>query len=76
MLIYFFTSQYTVSLAGRTLLYVNNLNMAFRRWTSGGAGLLPVLFNFFLTMTFYEVHCYLMNEEKVKLFLAKDFSEK
>jgi hypothetical protein len=76
MLLCFFTSQYTISLAGRSLMYVNNINMAFRRWSSDSAELLPVLFNVVLIATIFECHSYIMNEEKVKLFLAKDFSEK
>jgi hypothetical protein len=76
MLLAFFTSQYTISLAGRSLMYVNNINMVFRRWSADQAAILPMVFNLFLVVTIFECHSYIMNEEKVKLFLAKDFSEK
>ena len=34
------------------------------------------MFNFVMILAFFEAHCYIMNEEKVKLFLAKDLSER
>lgn len=72
VLIFFYCSHYSISTAGRQLLTLNNLNMAFKRWTSGDAQLLPVLYNFFLCTVFFEIHCYNMNREKVKLFLKKE----
>jgi hypothetical protein len=72
VLIFFYCSHYSISTAGRQLLTLNNLNMAFKRWTSGDSPLLPVLYNFFLCTVFFEIHCYNMNREKVKLFLKKE----
>lgn len=74
-LIYFFTSHYMVSLAGRSLLTINLLNMSLRKWASGDTPLVPPLFNFFILILFFEVHSYNLNVEKVKLFLEKEASK-
>ena len=71
-LVYFFTSHYMISLAGRSLLTINLLNMSLRKWASGDTELVPPLYNFILLILFHEVHCYNLNVEKVKLFLEKE----
>jgi len=71
----FCTSNYSVSVAGRSILVVNNLNLTIRRYTAGDATLLPVLFNFFITITLMEAMCIYINREKVKLFLENERSK-
>jgi predicted Kef-type K+ transport protein len=71
-LICFFSSNYIIALAWRSVLTMNNLNMSFRRWLAGDSTLLPVLFNFFTTMILLEGHAYNLNKQKVELFLEKE----
>lgn len=71
-LIYFFTSHYTISVCGRSLLTINSLNMSIRKWAAGDTPLWPPLFNFLILTLFFEVHCYNLHSEKVKLFLEKE----
>ena len=75
-LICFFSSHYTIALASRSILTMNNLNMSFRRWLAGDSTLLPVLFNFFTTMILFEGHAYNLNKQKVELFLEKEKAKK
>jgi hypothetical protein len=35
ILVFFFTSHYSISMAGRAIISVNNLNISLRRWLSG-----------------------------------------
>lgn len=72
LLIFFFSSHYTIALAARSVLTVNNLNMSFRRWLAGDSTLLPVLFNFFTCTILFEGHAYNLNKQKVELFLEKE----
>ena len=72
LLIYFFSSHYTISLAARAVLTANNFNMGFRRWLAREVLLMPMLFNLFTTTILYEAHAYNLNKQKVELFLEKE----
>ena len=76
VLICFFTSNHTLSLAGRAILTVNNLNMGFRRWRADGVPIVGVLMIFVVCCLFYEAHSYSLNQEKVQLYLEKELSRK
>ena len=72
----FFTSHYSISVAGRCLLILNELSLSFRQWKSGVLPLLPLVFIFVICTVFFEAHCYHVNVEKVKLFLEKESSKR
>jgi len=71
---FFCTSHYSISLAGRAIIVLNNLNISLRRYTAGDVTLLPVLFNFVITIVLIEGQSFYFNREKVKLFLEKEAS--
>ena len=72
---FFCTSHYSVSVAGRSIIVVNILNLVIRRYTSGEATLLPIMFNFLITIALTEGQCFYYNREKVKLFLENERSK-
>jgi hypothetical protein len=76
ILIFFFTSHYSVSVAGRSVLILNCLNISFRRWLAGDSLLLPVLFNWVTTTCLLEGYNYSIHKNKVDLFLDKEMNRK
>ena len=76
ILVFFFSSHFSVSLAARCVISFNCLNMSFRRWLSGDSLLLPVLFNWLTTTCLLEGYNYSVNEKKVNLFLDKEMIRK
>ena len=74
-LVFFSTSHYSISFLGRAFLIANSFNLSLRKWASGDSDLIPPLFNFFMVTLFMEVHSYVLNLEKVKLFLEKEASK-
>ena len=58
ILVFFFTSHYSISMAGRSILSLNNLNMSLRRWLSDTSELLPVLLNWIMTTSLIEGYNY------------------
>ena len=71
ILVFFFTSHYSISTAGRAIISINCLNMSFRRWLAGDSQLLPVLFNWITTTSLLEGYNYTVHRNKVDLFLDK-----
>jgi hypothetical protein len=71
ILVFFFTSHYSFSTAGRAIIYMNCLNMAFRRWLSGDSQLLSGLFNWITSIGLLEGYNYTVQRNKVDLFLDK-----
>ena len=61
ILLFFFNSHYAISVAGRSILSVNCLNMSFRRWIAGDSTLLPPLFNFITTTSIIEFFAFKQN---------------
>ena len=61
ILLFFFSSHYAISVAGRSILSVNCLNMSFRRWIAGDSTLLPPLFNFITTTSIIEFFAFKQN---------------
>jgi hypothetical protein len=76
ILLFFFSSHYAISVAGRLILTVCCLNMTFRRWLSGDSTLPPMLFNWFTTISLLECFSYKQNERMVQLFLEKEMVKK
>ena len=58
ILLFFFTSHYSISTAGRAIISLTCLNMAFRRWLSKESPLLPPLFNWITTVSLLEGYSY------------------
>jgi len=71
ILLFFFTSHYSISTAGRALIHFNCLNISFRRWLAGDSQLLPVLFNWVTTVSLLEIINYTVMKNKLDLFLDK-----
>jgi hypothetical protein len=76
ILIFFFTSHYFISLAGRSVLILSCLNISFRRWLAGDSFLLPVLFNWVTTTCLLEGYSYSIQKFKVDLFIDKEMIRK
>jgi len=74
--LFFFNSHYTISVASRSILTINCLNMVFRRWMARESTLLPMLFNFFSTTGVIEFFALKMNTQMVELFLEKEMVKK
>ena len=71
ILVFFFTSHYSISMAGRAIISVNNLNISLRRWLSGYSELPPVLFNWIMITSLLEGYNYTVKRNNVDLFLDK-----
>ena len=76
ILVFFFTSHYSISVAGRSIISLNCLNLSLRRWLSGTSDLLPVLFNWITTTSLVEAINYTVQRNKIDLFLDKEMIRK
>ena len=76
LLVVFFTSHYSISMAGRAIFNLNTLNMSLRRWLSEESQLLPVLLNWIMTTSLVEGFNYTVQRNKVDLFLDKEMIRK
>ena len=70
----FCTSQYSLSVAGRLILYFNTISLKTRLFLSGKLPLVPMIVVFLHYFILIESTCYYTNREKVKLFLDKEAS--
>jgi hypothetical protein len=70
----FCTSQHSLSVAGRLILYFNTINLKTRLFLSGKIPLVPMIVVFLHYFILIESACYYTNREKVKLFLDKEAS--
>ena len=68
----FCTSNYKLSVAGRSMLALNNLNLAIRTIFTGQNEALAALLTVVMAVTAVETNFYFYNLEKVKLFLTKE----
>jgi predicted Kef-type K+ transport protein len=71
ILVFFFTSHYSISAAGRAIISINCLNISFRRWLCGDSELPPLLFNWIMINSLLEGYNYTVQRNKVDLFLDK-----
>ena len=71
ILVFFFTSHYSISTARRAIISINCLNISFRRWLSGDSELPPLVFNWIMITSLLEGYNYTVQRNKVDLFLDK-----
>ena len=65
----FFSPHYPVSVAGRSLMFLNNFNIGLRLFLSKKRSVTSLCYDFLLYIVLIESICYYINAEKVKLFL-------
>lgn len=65
----FFSPHYPVSVAGRSLMFLNNFNIGLRLFLSKKRSVTSLCYDFLLYIVLIESICYYINSEKVKLFL-------
>lgn len=67
-----FTSHYSISVAGRSILFANSLETIFRRSVHHDYPLLPMVFNFLFVVGTVEFCTYTISYQRVILFLEKE----